>query len=326
MRGRVGHDGSRRSTSTIDIVRPVPGVGGIGRLQPPRGPQAAHRGQRTPGLVVVAGQHRPPGGQHQRGAPPLGRRLPVRFDDLGHRLRRVPDAGDQAVRVVPGERGRLRAARGHQHGQWAHRRRVQLGRFGGVVPALEGQLLPREEQVDDLQRLLHPLLALLVTGKLPAQRPLVDRLAGAHAEHEPAAGQPVRGRRHLRDQRRVVVEQRARHGGAKLDPLGPGRDRAEPRPDEAGCGRVVDPGVEVVRAEHHIEADCFGCHGLVHQDLRLVLLVAAQPGKFHLIPESRRRLHLSRTLPKRCGAPGTAHCEALPAQRLRADGPGERPV
>ena len=66
-----------------------------------------------------------------------------------------------------------------------------------------------------------------------------------------------------------------------------GRHGAEPGPDEAGRAGVVDPGVEVVAAEHDVEPGLLGRHCLLDQVFGLVGLVAAQPGELHL------RLHQS---------------------------------
>ena len=59
---------------------------------------------------------------------------------------------------------------------------------------------------------------------------LVEVLAAAEAEGEPAVGEQLQRRRLLRDDGRVVAHRRAGHVGHQLDPLGGLRDRAEHRP------------------------------------------------------------------------------------------------
>src|SRR6185437_5564193 len=107
----------------------------------------------------------------------LGRGLAVGGDDLSHRVRRVLDAGDQAVSVGARELGRLRAARRHQDWELARRRGVELGGLRRVVLAVEGQLLAPEEAVHDLKAFLHAGLALGVPRKGEAEWALVERLA-----------------------------------------------------------------------------------------------------------------------------------------------------
>jgi hypothetical protein len=156
-----------------------------------------------------------------------------------------------------------------------------LGGEYSLALAVKRQLLPREHAVHDLQALLHAGLALGVAGEREAEGALVECLAGADAEHETAVGQAVGGRGHLRDERRVVVEQRAGDRRAEQHVVRRGGDRAEPGPDKACRRRVVDPGVEVVAAEHDVEPGLLGGHGLLDQVFGLVGLVAAQPGELH---------------------------------------------
>jgi len=224
----------------------------------------------------------PAGGEHQVIPARIRGGAPVWLDDLRDRVGRLLHAGDQAVSVSARELRRLGAACRHQDRHVADRRRVELGCLRRVVLAVEGDLLPGQHPVHDLQRFLHAGLTLGVPGEREAERPLVQRLAGADAEEQPAVRETVGGRGHLRDQRWMVVEQRAGHRGAQLYVRRLGRHRAEPRPDEARRRRVVHPGMEVVAAEHHVETGLFGRHGLLNQVLGLVGLVTAQPGELHL--------------------------------------------
>ena len=235
--GRVGDDRvAGEDLGPVHLVGLEPELGRVGRLEAAGGAQAAHGRQRLPGLVGAVGEDGPAGGEHPVLLADLGRRLAVRLDDLGDGVGRVLHAGDEAVGVGARERGRLGAARRHQDGQGTLGRGVELRGLGGVVLAVEGHLLARQQAVHDLQRFLHPRLALAVAGEREAERALVEGLAGADAEPQAAVGEPVDGRGHLRDQRRVVVEQRAGDGGAEqhvlvLTATAPSQDQTKPAAD-----------------------------------------------------------------------------------------------
>src|SRR6266851_2727315 len=97
---------------------------------------------------------------------------------------------------------------------------VQPCRLGPVVLAVEVQFLAVEQAPDDAQSLAHPRHSLGIAGKSPAERAVVDSFPST--ESEPAAREPVHGGGGLGDECRVIVEQRACHGGTELDFARPG--------------------------------------------------------------------------------------------------------
>ena len=90
----------------------------------------------------------------------------------------------------------------------------------------------------------------LPSGQARPERHLVERLAGADAEDDPARGQAAERGEGLRDHGRVVAERRREHAGADQHPLGAGAERAQPRQRGRGVPAVVaTPRLEVVGDE-----------------------------------------------------------------------------
>jgi hypothetical protein len=95
-----------------------------------------------------------------------------------------------------------------------------------------------------------------------ADHVLVESLPGSDAEGEPAIGEDRCGRGGLRDDRRVVSDERAGHPGGEHDPVGARGDRGEDRPGEPGVAVVVQPGVEVIADLDEVEPDMLRADGL----------------------------------------------------------------
>ena len=145
----------------------------------------------------------------------LGRVAPVAVADPAGELGGLgPEAGDD-------DRDRSRSA-GRTGGR--SRPRSTSPRWSTVSPVHSWRMT-----VDGL---LEHLPADLRARPAVPEDVLVQRLAGADAEEEPAVEQQRRGRGGLREDRGVDAHDRARHADADLDALGRRRDRAEHRPHE----------------------------------------------------------------------------------------------
>ena len=79
-----------------------------------------------------------------------------------------------------------------------------------------------------------------------------------------------------------MPEYRRNDAGDKADPFGSLRHRRQRRKCVTGCTHVVDPGMEMFRNEHAVESGLLGKHGVIYEDLRLKLLVAAKVVKFNV--------------------------------------------
>ena len=124
-----------------------------------------------------------------------------------------------------------------------------------------------------MHRLAEAREALLAVGPFDAQRHLVHRLAGAHAEHDTVREQAAERRERLRHDRRVVAEGRGQHRRPHRDAFGARAERAEPAHRERRMPAVVAPRLQVVADEHRVEAALLGQHAVAQQLGRRELLV-----------------------------------------------------
>src|SRR5918912_161481 len=91
-----------------------------------------------------------------------------------------------------------------------------------------------------------------------AHHVLVEPLAGADAEGEPAVGKDRHGCSGLRDDRRVVAEAGARDACGEADAARRPRDRAEHGPGERRVSLRLEPGMVVVAELDEVEAGLLG--------------------------------------------------------------------
>jgi hypothetical protein len=99
-----------------------------------------------------------------------------------------------------------------------------------------------EQRVDDVDRLAEHPVPDVHRRPAPADDVLVEVLAGAEPEREPVAGQQLHGRGLLRDHRRVVAHDRARHVRHQVDPPRRLRHRAQHAPRVRRVALLVEPG------------------------------------------------------------------------------------
>ena len=147
----------------------------------------------------------------------------------GHGLARddrEPAVGEAAD--SPQHRRRLPATAGADpdRDRALHRQRVDARALDAVPLALEGHLVPRPEQPQQLDLLVAAAPARAVV--LPQRRVLLGAAADADAEPQPAAAQHVELRRLLGDERRLPRGQDD-HRGHQLDRRGQRRHPAEQR-------------------------------------------------------------------------------------------------
>ena len=128
------------------------------------------------------------------------------------------------------------------------------------------------QRADDLDGLDEHLLAGGDARPALADDVLVEALAAAEAEREPAVGQDLQRRGLLRDDGGVVAQGRAGHVGHQLDPLGGLGDGAEHRPRVRRVTLLGEPRRVVVARDLEVEADPLGLPGVAHQLLRAALL------------------------------------------------------
>ena len=150
---------------------------------------------------------------------------------------------------------------------------VDGGVGGRVVVALEAHPVAGPQLAHEGHRLTQAAEALLELGPLlhlavrtdRADDDLVERLAGADAEGDPAGVERAEGAEGLRDDGRVVAEGRRHHRGAELHPLGALADSGQPGQRERGVTPVVAPRLEVVADPDAVEAHLLGEHCVVEQ-------------------------------------------------------------
>ena len=156
-----------------------------------------------------------------------------------------------------------------------HRRlgsRVELRALEREVLAVVPDDVAGEQLVDDLDGLEHHRAADRHLRPDPADDVLVERLAGAQAQVEPARIHGPEGRRGMGDDRRVVAEARAGDGGPERQRR-PLAERAHEGPGEGARALLRRPRMEVL-ADHEagLEAGVLGRGAVVQQVGRLELL------------------------------------------------------
>ena len=198
--------------------------------------------------------------------------------DGGHELLRVEvhalaGGADEAVARAARVLGDDRAARGDVDRDRLLGLVVDRRVDRAVVLALERHVLARPQLAHQPHGLAQPGEALLELRPLPpGHRDLVERLAGADAEHHPSGvEQPEAGER-LRQHRGVVAEGRGQHGGAELDPRRALPHRRDPRHRRRGVPALVPPRQEVVGHHRAVQPHLLGAHGVLDQLTRPELL------------------------------------------------------
>ncbi len=140
-------------------------------------------------------------------------------DQVGVELRVLAAGADEALGDLAGHR------RGKRTGGGDPDRHLLLGlvvdrrAFGAIELALEADPVLGPQFVDQRDRLAQPVAPFL--GARPfdaARRHLVQRLAGADAEHDASRKHRSERAEHLRDDRRVIAESRRQHAGADDHP------------------------------------------------------------------------------------------------------------
>jgi hypothetical protein len=158
---------------------------------------------------------------------------------------RVPDA----ARELGGER----LHRGYRDLDRLVREVEDAGVLDRVVLAAVRLVAALPEQPHHLDRLLQHLEPLVGRRPLVAQDVLVEVLARAHAEEEPARHQTRARRGRVGHDRWMDADHRARDAGPEAQPLGRLRDRADHAPHERAVALRVDPRVVVVGDEREAE-------------------------------------------------------------------------
>jgi hypothetical protein len=128
------------------------------------------------------------------------------------------------------------------------------------------------QRADDVHSLLEHVLPLRHGRPALAGDVLVEVLAGAEAEDEPAVGQELHGGRLLRDDRRVVALDRAGDVGRQFHPRRGVRHGAQHRPRVRRVALLCQPGRVMVTGDLEVEADLLGPYGVPDQILRPALL------------------------------------------------------
>jgi hypothetical protein len=157
---------------------------------------------------------------------------------------------------------------------------------GVVAAAMRPDDIAGPQRAHDLHRLLEHLAAHRGGRPAVAVHGLVEPLAGADAEEEPARHHRRCRRGRVGDDRRVRADRRARHRGPDPDALGDLRDRAEHAPHERRLPLPQRPRVEVVGDRDEGEAGLLGPARRVDQQAGRVLLGRqvqsdAQPASAH---------------------------------------------
>src|SRR5438105_15742112 len=111
-------------------------------------------------------------------------------------------------------------------------KRVDTRMVDGVMTAAVRLLAALPEQPHHLDGFLEHLEPLVRQRPAVAEHVLVQVLARADAEEESSGHHRRHGRGRLRDESRMLADERARHAGADADLLGRLRDAAERRPYE----------------------------------------------------------------------------------------------
>src|SRR4029079_15016842 len=138
------------------------------------------------------------------------------------------------------------------------RQRVYSRVFDCVVLTVVTLHAALPELADDFDRLLEHLLSYCGLRPAIAEDVLVERLAAANSEREPARHHRSHSSGGLGDDRRVGANRRAGHAGSELEPVGGLGDPAEYGPDERRMPLAIGPWVEVVGDEGKGEAGVLG--------------------------------------------------------------------
>ena len=133
-------------------------------------------------------------------------------------------------------------------------------------------VLAVEQRGDDVDGLAQHLVPFADRRPALADDVLVEVLPRSQPEPEATAREDLHRRRLLRDDRRVVAQDRARHVRHQADPLGRLRSGAEDRPGVARMALLLEPR-EVVVADHgEVEAGGLGALQVGDERVRARLL------------------------------------------------------
>ena len=217
---------------------------GRGRVEQPLGLRPRLRGG-------VPGDHVQPDAEPQRAA--LAPRPAADPGQLLRHLRRRLAPGQVDVGVPGGDRPRgRRGAAEVDRRQRVGRRAARSRRSTLVVLAVRSRTArPRHAPRTTCQELAGPGVALVVGEVVAEPALLVGSAAGDHVQQQPAAGDPLVGRGHLRGQRRR--HEAGPERDQELQPLG--------LPDQRGGGQpgVLAPGAG--RGEHASKPELLGGPG-----------------------------------------------------------------
>jgi hypothetical protein len=217
-----------------------------------------------------------PGGERPR-RPRPGAATPEGLHEPGVRL-----GGHEAVPDPAGQLGGLRAAGRDQDRRRRLGKRVEPGVVDLVVAAAEVLEAAFPEAPDDRHRLLEHLVPHVGRRPLRAGHVLVQVLARADAEPEPARHHRGDRRRGLGHDRGMDPEQRARDARGDGQALGGLGDPAQGGPDERALPLPVRPWVEVVGDHREAEAGLLRARRLAHElpwlELLAGELVPDRPG------------------------------------------------
>src|SRR4051794_4902811 len=180
--------------------------------------------------------------------------------------------GDHHVGEPAGEVARLLARDGDTDrrrlvGQVPQPRRLDLEMLAADVDVAAG-----EQRTDDLDGFLESLVTDVRRGPALSDDVLVEVLAGAEAEGEPALAQQLHRGGLLGDDGRVVAEGRAGDVGHQRDPRRRPRGGAEHRPRIGRVALLVEPWEVVVGDDGEVEAGGLGGDHVVDQLARAGLL------------------------------------------------------
>src|SRR5581483_10981264 len=112
----------------------------------------------------------------------------------------------------------------------------------------------------------------------------------AHAKPETAPHHRRRGRRRLRNDRRMNAHRRAGHTRAKAQPFSRLRDCADHTPHERALALPVRPRVIVIRNHGEGKTDFFGTPRILNEFSRAVFLAAKFVADFHFQSSFEPRL------------------------------------
>ncbi len=247
---------------------------------------------------------------------PLHRRVPVGV--VAHRQLAHPRLALASTAVERLQQLRLRLGGDHQvrqppregagplarHRDPDRRRLVrqvpQPGRLHVEVLAPVVHMAALEQRADDLHRLPEHLVADVHRRPAAAHHVLVEVLAGAQSQPEPAVRQQLHRRRLLRHHRRVVAHRRTRHVRHQRNPRRRLRGRAQHAPRVRRVTLLGQPREVVVRGHREVETRLLGTHHVLHQLTRPGLL------GHHRVPDSHHAVRVPAAAGENGGSPGGA--------------------